>query len=243
MENEERDFKGVWIPAEIWLDKNLTAIEKFVFLEIDSLDNGEGCRATNKYLAEFCQCTERTITNAISRLTEIGYIYQKSFDGRKRVLGSNINKHVIAKKRKADTKDFLCRVEKFSMQGGKICEADTKNIRANNIESNIMNNIDDKKENISKEKSEFENLILSQEEPLREPLREFIKMRKTIRKPLTVHAFDLIIKDVKKFADGDIDKGVKILEQSIKNSWQGVFDLKEYEEKPKPIKRQLGIIV
>lgn len=99
------------------------------------------------------------------------------------------------------------------------------------------------KENISKEKNEFENLILSQEEPLREPLREFIKMRKTIRKPLTVHAFDLIIKDVKKFADGDIDKGVKILEQSIKNSYQGVFDLKEYEEKPKPIKRQLGIIV
>lgn len=99
------------------------------------------------------------------------------------------------------------------------------------------------KENISKEKNEFENIVLLQEEPLREPLREFIKMRKAIKRPLTVHAFDLIIKDVKKFADGDIDKGVKILEQSIKNSWQGVFDLKEYEEKPKPIKRQLGIIV
>ena len=25
----ERDFKGVWIPAEVWLDDNLTTKEKF----------------------------------------------------------------------------------------------------------------------------------------------------------------------------------------------------------------------
>ena len=34
-----RDFKGVWIPKEIWLRKDLNALDKMIFAEIDSLDN------------------------------------------------------------------------------------------------------------------------------------------------------------------------------------------------------------
>ena len=32
----ERNFKGVWIAAEIWLDKDLTLVEKALLAEIDS---------------------------------------------------------------------------------------------------------------------------------------------------------------------------------------------------------------
>jgi hypothetical protein len=40
----ERDFKGVWIPKEIWLDERLNALEKIILTEIDSLDATErGC--------------------------------------------------------------------------------------------------------------------------------------------------------------------------------------------------------
>ena len=48
---ENRDFKGVWIPKEIWLNTDLSIIEKVLLVEIDSLDNSDrGCFASNEYL-------------------------------------------------------------------------------------------------------------------------------------------------------------------------------------------------
>ena len=90
MENLERnrDFKGVWIPKEIWLDENLTVIEKVILVEIDSLDNEDHCVASNDYLAEFCQCSEGKVSAAVKKLVELGYIEVVSFDGRHRRLKS-----------------------------------------------------------------------------------------------------------------------------------------------------------
>ena len=92
MENN-RDFKGVWIPKEIWLDTRLTALDKIILTEIDSLDNENGCTAGNEYLAEFCQCSETKVSTAVKKLIELGYIYQKSFDGRIRILKSRVLKN------------------------------------------------------------------------------------------------------------------------------------------------------
>ena len=89
MSDEQRGFKGVWLPREIWLDDRLTALEKVIFAEIDSLDNGNGCTASNESLAKLCGCTERKITQAISKLKKLGLIEQVSFDGRERILKSN----------------------------------------------------------------------------------------------------------------------------------------------------------
>ena len=49
----ERDFKGIWIPKEVWLSNDLTLQEKVFLVEIDSLDNEEGCYASNQYFADF----------------------------------------------------------------------------------------------------------------------------------------------------------------------------------------------
>lgn len=51
--NQSRDFKGVWIPAEYWLDPNLTVMEIMFITEIDSLDRGDGCFASNNHFADF----------------------------------------------------------------------------------------------------------------------------------------------------------------------------------------------
>ena len=53
MEQQERTFKGIWIPKEIWLNNELTLQEKVILVEIDSLDNDDGCFASNKYFSEF----------------------------------------------------------------------------------------------------------------------------------------------------------------------------------------------
>jgi len=134
-ENLQRDFKGIWIPKDIWLEKELTALDKIILLEIDSLDvSDEGCYASNEYLANFCQCTETKISTSISKLIKMGYLEVVKFDGRKRYLKSNILLNADFNKTKRQTLKKL--------------KADFNKIK----DINIINNKDDnnKKNNIKK---------------------------------------------------------------------------------------------
>lgn len=122
----ERDFKGVWIPKEIWLDTRLNALDKIILVEINSLDGADGCFASNEYLAEFCQCSEAKVSKSISLLTELGYIEVVKFDGRKRFLKTCLVKNTSHVKN--------------TSQPSKIYEADSENLQDNNINNNIDNN-------------------------------------------------------------------------------------------------------
>lgn len=72
-----RDFKGVWIPKEVWIDKDLTWMEKLLLVEINSLDNAEGCYASNQYFADFFNLSASRISEIISSLVEKKYITSK----------------------------------------------------------------------------------------------------------------------------------------------------------------------
>jgi uncharacterized phage protein (TIGR02220 family) len=86
----ERDFKGVWIPKEIFLNEALSWAEKILLIEIDSLDqSGQGCFASNEYLAKFVQVSEGSMANMVVKLMNKGYIIKKGFDGRKRYVSLN----------------------------------------------------------------------------------------------------------------------------------------------------------
>lgn len=116
-----RDFKGVWIPKEVWLDTQLNALDKIILIEIDSLDKGEeGCYASNQYISEFCQCSVSKVSSSISKLIKLNYLYVKSFDGRTRVLKS--------------------RLTNFGRQTNKNCKADYQNLEETNIYTNIDTN-------------------------------------------------------------------------------------------------------
>ena len=69
-----RKFKGVWIPAEYWLDENLTIMEVVLITEIDSLDGENGCFASNKHFADFLGVTSGRASQLITDLKEKGYI-------------------------------------------------------------------------------------------------------------------------------------------------------------------------
>lgn len=98
----DRDFKGVWIPREIWLNSALNITDKAVLIEIDSLDNGEdGCWAGNKHFAEMLGCTERQASASIAKLVNMGYVKVLRFDGRNRFLRSCLKEKVC----EADAKD------------------------------------------------------------------------------------------------------------------------------------------
>jgi preprotein translocase subunit YajC len=57
-------------------------------------------------------------------------------------------------------------------------------------------------------------------------LKDFIQMRTLIKKPMTNRALELCINDLKKLSN-DEETQVKIIEQSIKRNWQGLYPLKE----------------
>lgn len=109
-----RDFKGVWIPKEIWLNEELTLLEKIIFVEIDSLDNENHCIAGNEYFATFCNCSESKVSKAIKKLKELNMIEELSFDGRHRKI----------------------RVVKNTTESSKKCYAELQNLQSNNIANN-----------------------------------------------------------------------------------------------------------
>ncbi|MGE7115147.1 DnaD domain protein [Lysinibacillus sp. NPDC047702] len=72
--NNQRDFKGIWIPSNIWLTKELTLQEKVFLVEIDSLDNEHGCFASNKHFANFFQLSTSRCSEIINELRKKGLI-------------------------------------------------------------------------------------------------------------------------------------------------------------------------
>lgn len=70
----KRKFKGIWIPSNVWLSKELTTNEKLFLVEIDSLDNEDGCFASNAYFSEFFDISKGRCTQIIKSLEAKGYI-------------------------------------------------------------------------------------------------------------------------------------------------------------------------
>ena len=93
-----RDFKGVWIPKEIWLNKDLTVMEKLFLVEIDSLDNDKGCFASNAHFAEFFDITKGRCTQIIKSLEKKGLVTIKLERE-----GKNVSKRIIKVVRKLNT--------------------------------------------------------------------------------------------------------------------------------------------
>ena len=62
------------------------------------------------------------------------------------------------------------------------------------------------------------------DDAIKEALHEFIRMRKMIKKPLTVRALELLIKKLQRMSDNS-ETQLELLNQSIMNSWQSIYPL------------------
>ena len=72
--DEERGFKGVWIPKNLYMCTELTPNEKFLLLEIYSLSKKNICYAKNKHFADFTGLKENTVQKALLKFEENGYL-------------------------------------------------------------------------------------------------------------------------------------------------------------------------
>lgn len=146
-----RDFKGVWIPKDIWLNDDLTMLEKVILVEVDSLDNEDHCVAGNEYLAQFCQCSESKVSGAIKKLQELGYIEVISFDGRHRRIRS-------------------CLLESTKLPPKK-SESEPEEVKAISINNNIENNLSI---NSNEQSSSTKNNSTKKKLPLKDQLVNYV---------------------------------------------------------------------
>lgn len=248
-----RDFKGVWIPREVWLDDRLSALDKIILVEIDSLDCDEkGCYASNKYLAEFCQCSEAKITKSISKLVNFGYLEIVGFNGRRREIKSLLSK-------------IRGSLVKSTRQTSKKYEAESEKVRGyiNNIDNNIDNYLkkekkkernDEQEKNLNNKKQNTENLYLekksskkeaplenqksfnkiiesyTENKKLQEELKEHLKVRKQKKAALTNRAIELSLKKLDDLANNDEEK-ILMVQNAIMNGWTSFYPLKPDEKK------------
>lgn len=206
MAENERDFKGVWIPKVVWLDTRLNALDKVILTEIDSLDCGEkGCYASNKYIADFCQCSETKVSKSISLLIKLGYLYVQSFDGRQRELKSRL----------ANLTSQPCKKGKAELQ--------------NMQESNTSNNTTNNKKKVSK-KNTFDEIILnySKDEETIDLLKEWLKVRKAKRAAMTDRAIKMNIDKLDILAKQSNMSVNQYLSEVIRRSWAAFYAINTY---------------
>lgn len=75
MSDLKRRFQGIFIPAELWLNRDLNITEKAMLVEIASLeDEVKGCFAGNAYFAEFFALSKNRISEIVRSLESKGYV-------------------------------------------------------------------------------------------------------------------------------------------------------------------------
>lgn len=213
--DNERGFKGVWIPKEVWLDRRLNALDKIILTEIDSLDNGErGCWASNKRIAEFCQCSESKVSKSISHLIKCGYLYVQKFDGRQRELKSRLTENAILP--------------------SKIYEAESENMPESNTHSNPSSNTSNKKESKKEGKkanSSFDTIISEYakgDAEITDLLGEWLKVRKAKRAAMTDRAISMNIEKIDSLAAESNLSVPEYLKEVICRGWAAFYPIKEF---------------
>lgn len=70
---------------------------------------------------------------------------------------------------------------------------------------------------------------------------KWVKYRSEIKKPIKTASYELAKKELTTLSSGNPELAEKIINQSIKNSWQGLFEIKQPNHKPpgiaEPVKR------
>lgn len=84
------------------------------------------------------------------------------------------------------------------------------------------------KEERKKAKASYDEIIdeMISDDELKNAIREFIKMRKLIKKPLTDNALKLAIKKLQKLSNSVYDQ-IEIVNTAVMNSWQGFYPLEK----------------
>ena len=202
------------ITNELIRDKSLKANTKILLLVLMTYENKEGfAYPSQPRLIEETGLSKNTLLKCLNELEEKGYIK------RVKEKGEN-NKYYINSSIKIDTSTSI---KINTSEDVTSIKNDTRgSIKIDTLE---VLNTSNKKE--KEKKTNIDKIIeaYTKNDLLIEAIKDFIKMRSTIKKPLTDRALKTLLNKLDNIANDDLEK-VEILENSIMNCWQGVFELK-----------------
>jgi hypothetical protein len=209
------------IPASVRYDNNLKPNAKLLYGEITALTNEKGyCWATNDYFAELYNTSKETVSRWISQLEQNNHI-------RTSIIYNGQTKHILERRIYIATPidknvNTSCQNNQDPIDKNVNTPIDKKVKDNNTVFNNTFNNthnLDDKTVKTI--------MAFTENEKLLETIKEFISHRKSIKKPLkTEFTIKLLLKNLNKLGNTDKEK-IEILEQSIVNGWQGIFELKK----------------
>lgn len=211
-ENQKRQFKGIWIPAKLWLTKELTILEKIFLVEIDSLNNKEGCWASNQYFADFFAITKQRCSQIIKSIEKKGFI-KITYERKGKEISKRIIKMTVFYSKEVSNK--LDRVSNKFEQGIKKIRI---GYQENSKENNTCNNT---KNNTCNKEILFPTVLDTPE--FKETWEIWAQFRKEIKKKITPTT---AIAQLSKLEKVGSDAAIKMIKQSIENGWQGLFPLK-----------------
>ena len=199
---------------------DLKATQKIVLITILSYHNkerGYSYPSHSDLMRDCCIKDKNTLIKAIKDLETLGYLRKETIKG----VG---NRYYIEEVGENKTTEKISSVE--NPTGGvwktqlEVCEKPN----TINTKTNTKINTNNKKE---KEKTNIDKIIntYTENNSLVEAIKDFIKMRKTIKKPITDRGLKMILNKLDQYGNDDLEK-IEILENSIVNCWQGVFELK-----------------
>jgi len=87
MEEQKREFTGVWIPRKIVEDERLSWTDRALYAEVACY---ETCFVSNAFLAKRIGVSVSRIKAIVGKLKELGFLKQVGFDGRRRFLSVSI---------------------------------------------------------------------------------------------------------------------------------------------------------
>lgn len=174
--------------------------------------------------------TKKQMERAIKELTTKSAVIIQTVKGNKGTsskyfltrFNKNIEENNKENNKESDRRTISVDNTGFRCDTGEQKEQYKENKKEHSSQYNNLNIISNKEKVTNLDKiinSYTENL------ELRNTLKEFLKMRKSIKKPMTDRAMSLLISKLDKLGFNDNEK-IEILNQSIFNSWQGIFELK-----------------
>lgn len=199
---------------------DLKATQKIVLITILSYHNkerGYSYPSHSDLMRDCCIKDKNTLIKAIKDLETLGYLRKETIKG----VG---NRYYVEEVGENKTTEKISSVK--NPTGGvwktqlEVCEKPN----TINTKTNTKINTNNKKE---KEKTNIDKIIntYTENNSLVEAIKDFIKMRKTIKKPITDRGLKMILNKLDQYGNDDLEK-IEILENSIVNCWQGVFELK-----------------
>ena len=204
------------------------------------VSDGAGCGCSPDYISEFisgclrCSFFDERVFNAFGVLTSAGIQrrYIRMFNSRDEI-------RIIEEYWLLDIKS------KNDVPAGVLNKLTFKKVNCTENPDKTTENPDKTTENAQKEKeskkkskgtkvpnnkeTSASGLKVDVPKPIADTFKEFVRMRKAIKKPLTEYAAVRVLAKLEKLAPGNYELQNEILNQSIDCSWQNVYPLKTDE--------------